>query len=159
MYFTLTASQLHPFWNPFSSFIGPGTISQVCAKNIVMTLILWHNPVIWGGWNTSVQLFIASGAAQRHRSCCRMTWKKKTKKQPFVEHPRGIIRRNSSRFLINNHLCTSRPSCQGCAGVCQLSLQHQLQQTLFFFFSNHHRAPTAEGMELCRGLLISPEWR
>lgn len=50
------------------------------------------------------------------------------------EHPRGIIRRNSSRFLINNHLCTSRPSCQGCAGVCQLSLQHQLQQTLFFFF-------------------------
>lgn len=44
-------------------------------------------------------------------------------------NPGGLRRRNSSRFLINNCLCTSRASCQRCTGVCLSSLQHLHQQT------------------------------
>lgn len=103
MYFTLTASQLHLFWNPFSSFIRPGTISQVCAKNMVMTLILWHNPVIWGGWNTSIQLSILSWAARRHKSRWHTTWKKKKNSQSLKAPPKHGRNAHSGDISLKLH--------------------------------------------------------
>lgn len=83
-------SQLYCRWNPFSLFIGHWTMSQDCAENMVMIIILWHNAVTWGSWNIS----ILTQAAQPHRLLCHATWK-----TTYVKVPPNTVEKAYPRHI------------------------------------------------------------